>query len=73
MIEEGIDGAEGTDAALRQAEEAELAARRERPENPDAELAIAALEEDGTISGSGGADVDVATVLRAALRKLSKQ
>jgi Holliday junction DNA helicase RuvA len=39
----------------------------------DAELAIAALEEDGTISGSGGADVDVATVLRAALRKLSKQ
>jgi len=39
----------------------------------DAELAIAALEEDGTISGSGGADVDVATVLRAALRKLSKK
>jgi Holliday junction DNA helicase RuvA len=39
----------------------------------DAELAIAAVEEDGTISGSGGADVDVATVLRAALRKLSKQ
>jgi RuvA, C-terminal domain len=39
----------------------------------DAELALAALEEDGTISGSGGADVDVATVLRAALRKLSKQ
>ena len=39
----------------------------------DADLAIAALEEDGTINGSGGADVDVATVLRAALRKLSKQ
>jgi holliday junction DNA helicase RuvA len=39
----------------------------------DAELALAALEEDGTISGSGGPDVDVATVLRAALRKLSKQ
>ena len=39
----------------------------------DADLAIAALEEDGTINGSSGADVDVATVLRAALRKLSKQ
>jgi len=39
----------------------------------DADLAITALEEDGTINGSGGADVDVATVLRAALRKLSKQ
>ena len=39
----------------------------------DADLAITALEEDGTISASGGAEVDVATVLRAALRKLSKQ
>jgi holliday junction DNA helicase RuvA len=39
----------------------------------DADLAIAALEEDGTINGSSGAEVDVATVLRAALRKLSKQ
>jgi holliday junction DNA helicase RuvA len=38
----------------------------------DADLAIAALEEDGTIA-SGSVDVDVATVLRAALRKLSKQ
>ena len=36
----------------------------------DADQAIAALEEDGTISGD---TVDVATVLRAALRKLSKQ
>jgi len=39
----------------------------------EADMAIAALEEDGTVSGSPGADVDVATVLRAALRKLSKQ
>jgi Holliday junction DNA helicase RuvA len=39
----------------------------------DADLAIAALEEEGTISGSDGDQVDVATVLRAALRKLSKQ
>jgi holliday junction DNA helicase RuvA len=37
----------------------------------DADLAIAALEEDGTITG--GEPVDVATALRAALRKLSKQ
>jgi Holliday junction DNA helicase RuvA len=36
----------------------------------DADQAIAALEEDGTI---GGDMVDVATALRAALRKLSKQ
>lgn len=36
----------------------------------DADLAIAALEEEGTV---GGDTVDVATVLRAALRKLSKQ
>jgi holliday junction DNA helicase RuvA len=39
----------------------------------EADLAIAALEEEGTISGSDGDQVDVATVLRAALRKLSKQ
>jgi Holliday junction DNA helicase RuvA len=39
----------------------------------DADLAIAALEEEGTISGSNGQQVDVATALRAALRKLSKQ
>jgi holliday junction DNA helicase RuvA len=37
----------------------------------DADLAIAALEEDGTITP--GEQVDVATALRAALRKLSKQ
>jgi hypothetical protein len=36
----------------------------------DADQAIAALEEDGTIAGD---TPDVATVLRAALRKLSKQ
>jgi Holliday junction DNA helicase RuvA len=36
----------------------------------DADQAIAALEEDGTITGD---TPDVATVLRAALRKLSKQ
>jgi holliday junction DNA helicase RuvA len=36
----------------------------------DADQAIASLEEDGTISGE---TVDVATALRAALRKLSKQ
>jgi len=35
----------------------------------DADQAIAALEEDGTI---GGDQVDIATALRAALRKLSK-
>jgi Holliday junction DNA helicase RuvA len=38
----------------------------------DADQAIAALEEEGAI-GADGADVNVATVLRAALRKLSKQ
>jgi holliday junction DNA helicase RuvA len=37
----------------------------------DADLAIAAIEEDGTIVGDE--PVDVATALRAALRKLSKQ
>ena len=36
----------------------------------DADLAIASLEEEGVIDGDA---VDVATVLRAALRKLSKQ
>ena len=42
----------------------------------DADQAIAALEEDGTIGAANGEDpptVDVAVVLRAALRKLSKQ
>jgi holliday junction DNA helicase RuvA len=39
----------------------------------DADQAIAALEEDGTISAANGEPVDVAVVLRAALRKLSKQ
>jgi Holliday junction DNA helicase RuvA len=39
----------------------------------DADLAIAALEEEGTINGSDGEAVNVATVLRAALRKLSRQ
>ncbi len=39
----------------------------------DADQAIAALEEDGTISAANGEPVDVAMVLRAALRKLSKQ
>ena len=38
----------------------------------DADLAIAALEEEGVTSADGG-EVNVATVLRAALRKLSKQ
>jgi holliday junction DNA helicase RuvA len=37
----------------------------------DADLAIAALVEDGTVDDTG--QVDVAVVLRAALRKLSKQ
>jgi Holliday junction DNA helicase RuvA len=36
----------------------------------DAEQAIAALEEEGVVDG---ADVEVAAVLRAALRKLSKR
>ncbi len=39
----------------------------------DADQAIAALEEEGVIGGSDGDAVDVATVLRAALRKLSKR
>ncbi len=39
----------------------------------DADQAIAALEDEGVIGGSDGDAVDVATVLRAALRKLSKQ
>ena len=39
----------------------------------EADLAIAALEDEGVIGGSDGSAVDVATVLRAALRKLSKQ
>jgi holliday junction DNA helicase RuvA len=41
----------------------------------DADQAIAALEEDGTIgaaNGEGPGTVDVATMLRAALRKLSQ-
>ena len=38
----------------------------------DADQAIAALEEDGTI-GAGQRPVDVAMVLRAALRKLSSR
>ncbi len=39
----------------------------------DAEAAIAALEDEGVIGGSDGDAVDVATVLRAALRKLSRR
>ncbi len=39
----------------------------------DADQAIAALEEDGTVSVGNGEAVDVATALRAALRKLSRQ
>jgi Holliday junction DNA helicase RuvA len=39
----------------------------------DADQAIAALEDEGVIGGPDGDAVDVATVLRAALRKLSKQ
>jgi Holliday junction DNA helicase RuvA len=38
----------------------------------DAEQAIAALEEEGAVDGSDGATVEVATVLRAALRKLGR-
>jgi holliday junction DNA helicase RuvA len=38
----------------------------------DADQAIAALEEDGTIATANGEPVDVSTVLRAALRRLSK-
>jgi Holliday junction DNA helicase RuvA len=39
----------------------------------DADQAIAALEDEGVIGGPDGDAVDVATALRAALRKLSKQ
>jgi Holliday junction DNA helicase RuvA len=39
----------------------------------DADQAIAALEEEGMVDGSNGDEIDVATVLRAALRKLSRQ
>ena len=39
----------------------------------DADQAIAALEEDGTLVAANGEGVDVAIVLRAALRKLSRQ
>jgi Holliday junction DNA helicase RuvA len=39
----------------------------------DADQAIAALEEEGVVNGSDGEAVEVATVLRAALRKLSKR
>jgi Holliday junction DNA helicase RuvA len=39
----------------------------------DADLAIAALEDEGVIGGADGEAVDVAAALRAALRKLSKQ
>jgi holliday junction DNA helicase RuvA len=39
----------------------------------DADQAIAALEDDGTIGAANGEPVDVAVVLRAALRKLSKR
>ena len=39
----------------------------------DADQAITALEEDGTIGTANGEAVDVAVVLRAALRKLSRQ
>ncbi len=44
----------------------------------DADQAIAALEEEGTLAAANGGpngagDVDIATALRAALRRLSKQ
>ena len=39
----------------------------------DADQAIAALEDEGAIGGPDDGTVDVATVLRAALRKLSKR
>src|SRR6202167_70213 len=39
----------------------------------DADQGIAALEEEGTVNSANGEEVNVATVLRAALRKLSKQ
>jgi holliday junction DNA helicase RuvA len=38
----------------------------------EADQAIAALEDEGVIDGDPGTDPDVATVLRAALRKLSR-
>ncbi len=38
----------------------------------EADQAIAALEEEGTVNDSDGGEVNVATVLRAALRKLSR-
>jgi Holliday junction DNA helicase RuvA len=38
----------------------------------DADQAIAAIEQDGTMGGADGEPVDVATALRAALRKLSR-
>src|ERR1700735_2626046 len=53
MIEEGIDGTDANpaaareaDEALRQAEEAELAARREHPENLDTDLASPLADAD---------------------------
>src|ERR1700677_2584880 len=49
MIEEGIDGVDGprsADEALRLAEEADLAARREHPENLDTELASPLADAD---------------------------
>jgi len=39
----------------------------------DADQAIAALEDEGVVGDPDGDAVDVATVLRAALRKLSKR
>jgi len=39
----------------------------------DADQAIAALEDEGVVGDTDGDAVDVATVLRAALRKLSKR
>jgi Holliday junction DNA helicase RuvA len=39
----------------------------------DADLAIAAVEEEGLIAVGPGGEVNVATVLRAALRKLGRQ
>jgi holliday junction DNA helicase RuvA len=39
----------------------------------DADLAIAAVEEEGLIAVGSGGEVNVATVLRAALRKLGRQ
>ena len=39
----------------------------------DADQAIAALEDEGVVGDPDGDAVDVATILRAALRKLSKR